>query len=239
MKETVIGLIGASDLDYLINIFAFGRLGYTVFLLSPRLSAYAIAKLLGDAEAQNLLYAPHLQVLASNAATESESGFNLVTMLTRADYDVKDDTTAFFERQNVDPLVVTKKRLIMLHSSGSTGLPKLAHHTNARLLMTTLTAQPLRGLTTFPVFHAYGIVTTVQALWTKKLLYHFNAHAPQTNKTVTAALQASSPEIFYTVPYVLKLIAETSEGLDELRKCQGVSVTGKSSFSDEAFLFKP
>lgn len=211
----------------MVNVFALGRLGYTTFLLSPRLSGHAIVTLLSDAKAQDLLYAPSLRILASSAEIESEIKLNLIPMLTRADYDAINDTTARFERQGIDPLVETKKNLILLHSSGSTGIPKLAHYTNGRLLATLLTAHHSRsGLTTFPLFHAYGFVTIIQAIWTRIPLYLFSGHIPQTNKTVTDALKLWSPEMFYTVPYVLKLISEKEEGLIELRRCKEVSISG-------------
>jgi hypothetical protein len=57
-------------------------------------------------------------------------------------------------------------------------------------------------------------------------MYIFNANVPQTNKALTAAINASRPDIVWTVPYVLKLLAESSDGIDALRRCAVVSSSG-------------
>ena len=38
-EETTAGIHGNSNIDYIITIFGLGRLGYTTFILSPRLPA--------------------------------------------------------------------------------------------------------------------------------------------------------------------------------------------------------
>ena len=48
---------------------------------------------------------------------------------------------------------------------------------------------------------------------------------PQTRGNLVASIRAAQPEMLYTVPYVLKLLAE-SDGVDALRACQVVSTTG-------------
>lgn len=53
-----------------------------------------------------------------------------------------------------------------------------------------------------------------------------NGHVPQTHDTVTAAIKAANPEIVWTVPYVLKLLAEKQNGIDALKKCKMVSSSG-------------
>ena len=60
----------------------------------------------------------------------------------------------------------------------------------------------------------------------RKTIYLFNGRVPQTNKTLTEAINAAEPQIVWTVPYVLKLLAETGEGIDTLRACQVVSSSG-------------
>lgn len=53
-----------------------------------------------------------------------------------------------------------------------------------------------------------------------------NGHVPQTHDTVTAAIKAASPGIVWTVPYVLKLLAEKQDGINALKKCEIVSSSG-------------
>lgn len=214
-----------------MNIFALGRLGYTAFLLSPRLSPYAIAKLLDRVKSRTFVFASQLCSLAQRAAEEPEleTRLQLSALLTRAQYDQPSDNSPPFLRQGVDDKEETKRRLLMLHSSGSTGLPKPAHYTNARLLATLLTAQPLRAFQSIPLFHAHGFITMIQAIWTSKTLYLFNGHVPQTHATILEAIRVCEPEVVYTVPYVLKLLVEgegKEEGLKVLRKVRTVSISG-------------
>lgn len=49
---------------------------------------------------------------------------------------------------------------------------------------------------------------------------------PQTHDTVTKAIAAAKPEIVWTVPYVLKLLAEKSDGIEVLKQCKVVSCSG-------------
>lgn len=45
-------------------------------------------------------------------------------------------------------------------------------------------------------------------------------------QSLTAAINASKPEIVCTVPYVLKLLAESDEGIEALKRCSIVSSSG-------------
>jgi len=70
------------------------------------------------------------------------------------------------------------------------------------------------------------LVTYVQAIYARKTLYLMNGHVPQTHDTVTAAVKAAKPEILWTVPYVLKLLAEKRDGIEVLKRCRMVSSSG-------------
>jgi hypothetical protein len=69
-------------------------------------------------------------------------------------------------------------------------------------------------------------VTYSQAIWSRKTHYFFNSNVPHTNKALTAAINVSKPEIVWTVPYVLKLLAESDEGIEALKRCSIVSSSG-------------
>ena len=114
----------------------------------------------------------------------------------------------------------------MMHSSGSTGLPKPLDYTHKRLLSTLLTAPHLVAFQSVPLFHAQGFLSFIQAIYTRKTLYLFNGNVPQTHETVTAAIRAAKPEFVSTVPYVLKLLAEKRDGIKVLRQCKVVSTSG-------------
>ena len=54
----VAGLLGHSTLDYIISMFALSRLGYTVLLLSPRMTLEAWQHLTKAAKCDIVLYGP-------------------------------------------------------------------------------------------------------------------------------------------------------------------------------------
>jgi acyl-coenzyme A synthetase/AMP-(fatty) acid ligase len=180
--------------------------------------------LLQDAGAKTLLYASQFLDLATKTSEVLSS--SLIPILTREQYDLPDDTTPPFERQGVDGEKENLKKLIMMHSSGSTGLPRPIHYTHKRLLATMLTAQSLIAFQSVPLFHAHGFISFIQAIYKRKCIYMFNGHVPQTHDTVTAAIRAANPEIVWTVPYVLKLLCEKRDGIEVLKKCKVVSCSG-------------
>lgn len=180
--------------------------------------------LLQDAGAGTLLYAPQFHDLATK--TSESLPLRLISILPREQYDLPNDTSPPFERQRVDGEKENAKKLIMMHSSGSTGLPRPIHYTHRRLLATMLTAQDLIAFQSVPLFHAHGFISFIQAIYKRKCIYLFNGHVPQTHDTVTAAIRAANPEIVWTVPYVLKLLAEKRDGIEVLKRCKVVSCSG-------------
>jgi acyl-coenzyme A synthetase/AMP-(fatty) acid ligase len=200
-------------------------LGYTTFILSPRLPVNAIVNLLKDTNATIFLHAP--QHVETASKTAEELPLKLIPVLTRPQYDLP--TTQPFARLNVDPTKENLRKLIIMHSSGSTGLPKPIHYTHHRLLSTVRTAQYLTAFQSVPLFHAHGFVSFVQAIYTRKTLYFFNGHVPQTHQTIVDAIKGvknGGPEMVCTVPYVLKLLAEKREGIEVLKRCKVVSSSG-------------
>lgn len=86
----------------------------------------------------------------------------------------------------------------------------------------------MKGLTTLPLFHTYGTVVVVGAIISGKTVSIFNADLPITGANVTEALRKVESGILYSVPYTLKLVAETQEGIDALKKCKRVQFGGSS-----------
>lgn len=68
----------------------------------------------------------------------------------------------------------------------------------------------------------------------RKCIFLFNGLIPQTNETVTKAIQGARldgkvAEVVWTVPYVLKLLCEggkDGEGVKVLKECKVVSCSG-------------
>ncbi|KAE8441859.1 hypothetical protein EG329_004214 [Mollisiaceae sp. DMI_Dod_QoI] len=242
-SDTVAAIYGPSTLSYILNIFALGRLGYTTFILSPRLPASACISLLSGSNATLLFYAP--QYLSLATATSSShllpQPLALHPILTRPQYDIPTSTPEF-RREGINGAQEAKMILILMHSSGSTGTPKPIHYRHTRLFATFRTAQKMTAFQSVPLFHAHGFISFIQAIFVRKCIYLFNGLMPQTNETVTRAIKGAclpekingngareGAEVVWTVPYVLKLLCEggaKGEGVQVLKRCKLVSCSG-------------
>ncbi|RDW80543.1 hypothetical protein BP5796_05241 [Coleophoma crateriformis] len=222
-EEKVVGIYAPTDLDYLVTIFGLGRLGYTSFLLSPRLPASAVDALLQSTGSSTLFYSSvHRPSIISDSILEK---IKILPLPTCDQYD-NDDVYPPFYRKDLDEEKEHLRRYLMLHISGSTGLPKPIGYTNKRLLGITAGAQDVTSFQSVPFSHAHGLVTYVQAIFHKKTIYMMNGYVAQTHDSVTAAIKASNPGIVWTVPYVLKLLAEKRDSIEVLKRCKKVSSAG-------------
>jgi len=198
--------------------------------LSPKLPVNAVVALLKATNSSRLLYAPQFHHLAIGA--EQELPLEIFPILKRSDYDCPDDTTPEFVREGVDGSKETFRKCVIMHSSGSTGLPRPIDYTHKRLLVTLLTSQDLIAFQSMPIFHAAGFISFIQGIYKRKTIHMFNGNIAQTHDSVTAAIKAAQPEIVWTVPYVLKLLAEKQDGIETLKKCKIVACAG-SRYPDE------
>lgn len=144
----VVGVLGASDLSYLISILAISRLGHSALLLSTRITAEAYESLLSTTKATTLLY--HSQF--KSAAEEV-----LVALPDlRADNicDAKAlPSQPMLRHAELDLDRETHNGSFIIHSSGSTGLPKPIFQTHKASLYAYSQYFGLVGHITLPLFH--------------------------------------------------------------------------------------
>jgi acyl-CoA synthetase (AMP-forming)/AMP-acid ligase II len=227
----VVGICSPTDLDYLVTIFALIRLRYTVFLLSPRLPPSAIRELLTRIQngRRGLLYASQHTSFKLNALSD----FELHPIAQRDEYgNPKHAKTAEVQIEGIDYIKEHHRRCLILHSSGSTGLPKPIDYNHQKLLATGVYAQDATAFITIPFSHSLGMLSYMQAINKRKTIYAMSGYVPQTHDTVTAAVKAANPDIIWTVPYVLKLLAEKPDGINSIKNCRFVS-SGGSKLPDE------
>jgi acyl-coenzyme A synthetase/AMP-(fatty) acid ligase len=227
----VVGICAPTDLDYLINIFALVRLGYTVFQLSPRLAASAIKELLFAIQEGRhaLLYCPEYKTLKPSAL----DGLELHQMITREEFEAPQNGDASeLQRMNIDHEKEHTRRCLILHSSGSTGLPKPIDYNHQKLLISGVYAQDATAFISMPFSHALCMMSYMQAISARRTMYAISGYVPQTHDTLTAAIIEAKPDIMWTVPYVLKLLAEKQDGIDAIKSCRFVS-SGGSRLPDE------
>ena len=120
----------------------------------------------------------------------------------------------------------------IVHSSGSTGLPKPIYQTHRQCLSNYATGSGMRALVTLPLFHNHGLATMFRGMVTGKRTAVYNANLPLTNKHLITAMRAADFESFHCVPYALKVLAETPEGVAELAKAKLVLFGGSSCPDD-------
>lgn len=220
-------MLGPSNLDYAIALLALSRMGFAVLFLSTRLSTDAYAALLGKTECTRMVTtASWTQTVTELQVLQPLETFPL---LDRSVYGNPSGPRFVreVELQN-EPSSVA----FIIHSSGSTGHPKPILQTHSACLGNYAVGSGLRAMVTTPLFHNSGISTLFRGITACRRTVFTNAAKPLTNAILVAAMRAMQPESFHAVPYTLKLLAESTEGIEELAKCSVVIVGGSPTPDD-------
>ncbi len=148
-------------------------------------------------------------------------------MLRRIDFDVPNTTSQPpFERDIIDRDAEHASVALILHSSGSTGLPKPLHLSHRGVLNMLLSGTEWHTFNPLPWYHIYGLSTSLQAMYLRRKTHLFGTQIPLTAENLVSCLEITQPEICHMVPYTLKLVAELPRGIELLRKCQRVTSGG-------------
>ena len=213
-----------SNLEFIVTFFALMRLGYTVLCLSLRIPPVAVESLLHASDCDTIIHARGPQISSTIEEVQKTYPIHASFILSRNEWDKPKDEPRF--KRDIDVMAENLKSALILHSSGSTGLPKPLRLSHRALMTHPPQGSGLKCFNALPWYHMYGLSTSFQAMWWRKTAYLWNAALPLTNKHLTSVLQTVKPEAVHAVPYVLKLIAETREGVDELKACKLVTGAG-------------
>jgi hypothetical protein len=121
---------------------------------------------------------------------------------------------------------------LLMHTSGTTGLPKLVPLCTSDWI--TLTRRIIGRvnlpdtLSTLPIYHSHGQGLLIRSLVAGTKLALMNALRPITAGTVLAGLDKSGVSALDTDPYTLKILAEAPEGIERLARLWFVSVGGSA-----------
>ncbi|KAJ6117340.1 hypothetical protein N7512_007065 [Penicillium capsulatum] len=159
-------------------------------------------------------------------------GCSSFSMLQRVDWFHRLASVPRFERSNVDLAHESGKMAWILHSSGSTGFPKPIFLTNYQTLANWRKSFGFRLFTISPLFHSHALMELGRAFYTRATAFLGNHSLPVTYQNLLDALQAAKPQQFSAVPYVIKLLAEKPEGIQELAKPELVLFGGSSCPDD-------
>lgn len=119
----------------------------------------------------------------------------------------------------------TNKIALIMHSSGSTGLPKPVYLSHSNVLCHPLQGAGVDNFSALPLYHMYGISTMLQAMYMKRTAYLFNQSLPMTSDNLIKAIDVTRPQAVHTVPYALSLTAEKGQGVEILRNCKFVTAS--------------
>lgn len=224
----MVAILAPSNLDYIVSIFALSRIGFAVLFLSTRLSTEAYVNLLKKTKCRKLVIGDHYTKAAGKI--QSEYPISITGLVEQSEYQSAKLAQPRF------PAVkwpgAGKCVSFIIHSSGSTGLPKPIFQTHAACLANYSTGIPHRAFLTLPLFHNHGISTLFRALVAGKRVALYNSNLPLSGSTLTDAMEAVQPESLHCVPYALKLMAESGRGIEVLQRCKLVLFGGSSCPDD-------
>ncbi|PNS20352.1 hypothetical protein CAC42_5802 [Sphaceloma murrayae] len=232
-KPEVIALLGVSNLQYFITALALSKLGMTVLFLSTRLSDAAYVNLFDLTGCTTLLVDPATSSSARSRFSSYE-GLRIHDILDSKQFlwSIEDGLVDTRMDQHLDAHIENLHISWIIHSSGSTGLPKPIYQTHAAALRNYTHNFGLKGFITLPLFHAHGLSSVFRSITSKKQIFIYPAHLPLTGPNLMKTLLTYDFEIFYGVPYALKLLSETEAGLRVLSRLKLV-MFGGSSCPDE------
>jgi acyl-CoA synthetase (AMP-forming)/AMP-acid ligase II len=225
----VVALLAPSNLDYVATIFALSRLGFAVLLLSNRLATEAYVSLLQKTKCNRIISSDN-QTKAV-AAIQFEMKLFQYPVLKQSDYDIKPALFPRFPKAVSGPSAISQIAFI-IHSSGSTGLPKPIFQTHGACLSNYSSSFGYRAFLTLPLYHNHGLSSFFRAVYSGKEISMFNANLPLSGSNLIEAMTAVKPESFHGVPYALKLLAETERGVQVLKDCRLVLFGGSSCPDD-------
>lgn len=231
-KPAVIGLLGPSNLEYLITMLALTKLGHTVMFMSTRISQEAHASLLNTTGSRHIVIDESFADMAAALKRDNIPDLAVIPIAGAEDYDQPIDACSANMDTRMDhelDVAVEQSHVAwIIHSSGSTGLPKPIFQTQRAALKNYATNMNMRGFITLPLFHAHGIGSLFRAVDSRKQIHLYNAKLPLAKQYLVDIIKKHDFEIFYGVPYVLNLLAEDEEGLDLLARFKIVMFGGSS-----------
>ena len=231
-KPPVIALLGPTDLGYIITFFALARLGFTSLCLSPRLAPNAYEKLIRETGAVAIIFKMSLQTASVITQLQDSVQIKTIVQTSRADFDKPTWTDPKFQRPNINRDAEKEWTLAVLHSSGTTGLPKPIYLSHRRIMVKLPAPKGQKALSTFPFFHGYGQGIVIHGIVQRLTVYMYNPNLPVTAESVIKILNHIRPEVLHVVPYTMELLAQSEAGIDAMKKCERLVFSGSAAPDD-------
>lgn len=226
-ERTIVALYAESDLSYGVTMLALLRLGYKVMTISARLGVMACKGLLDSVDCRRVFFGSASRFKSTiGEACSAKPNMILRPMLKRSEFDRPESPVEPLMRSISDKEADQNEIALIMHSSGSTGLPKPLYQCHAGFLADLLFGMGCHAFNPLPWFHLHGLLTSFQAMYKRKVAHLWNAHVPMTAEKMISAIKDVKPEILHCVPYILKIIAEVPDGIELMRGCKYVTSGG-------------
>ncbi|KAL3462250.1 hypothetical protein BJX64DRAFT_288581 [Aspergillus heterothallicus] len=209
-KGAPVALLLESDVGLWIHEMALLGMGVPVLLISARLSATAVHSLLERTSACAILVSRRLEATAREAAQGVAKGIPVHSPVPFEALLSKDPQTYTTICHPNHYISESDRDVVILHSSGTTGLPKpiyvshrhLLSYVNNHCLHDEAQAQAI-NLSTLPLYHGFGYVAPALAMGVgKTVCFPPGSVVPSATSTL-ALLSASRASSLMTVPSIL------------------------------------
>jgi acyl-CoA synthetase (AMP-forming)/AMP-acid ligase II len=230
-EKFVVAIIGTSSLEYYLTFLSLQRLGITTFFISPRLADSGYIHLLKVTKCEIAIasgpsYAT-LERLHKNGSLPDS--FTLLPMI---DQRGLSQECGNIDPSTFEPLCFDQNPGFIIHSGGTTGLPKpvplVASAWLAQASDIVRRIPRVDTLSTLPLFHSFGLATLLRGLVGGTRLSLLNASRPVTATNVINCLSITNSEALVTVPYTLKFLVEADGGLENLGALRQVINAGSA-----------
>ncbi|PTB42567.1 hypothetical protein M441DRAFT_137694 [Trichoderma asperellum CBS 433.97] len=231
-----VALLMESDFGLIVHQFALVSMGIPPLVLSARLSPEAIFHLLKSTEASSL-------IISQRIAQATKGAFGSVKLIDihvgqpySSFYDVAEDKRV--KREAVYPDNVDAN-ILLLHSSGTTGLPKPIALTHRQLVFSVShgdfdTEEEAQGIviSTLPLFHGFGLLAPGLSMSIGKTVCFPASDRIPDAQSIVDLVNTSGATGMMTVPFLLEDMAALPNevGLKTLAKLDFVG-TGGSALS--------
>ncbi|RMZ43874.1 putative NRPS-like protein biosynthetic cluster [Aspergillus flavus] len=236
--------IGANDIRYVVFYLACMKTGYAALLPSTRNSIIATSHVLSATECSKVVYSAERHKIAEEIG-DSVQNVRLYEIPSLWEvFGAPAEPYAF----NANFYDLQNKPCIIIHSSGTTGLPKPVYLTNGffsvidnfprtptppgRLNKSiTSVAQGRRLFTMAPMFHLMGLVILSGAIFHNTPVV-LSPERPMTPGLLSQILETARPEVAMLTPSVIQELSAFQEGLEGLQKFKAI-VFGGAPLSPE------
>ncbi|BCS11960.1 putative NRPS-like protein biosynthetic cluster [Aspergillus luchuensis] len=214
LRDKTVAILSQSDLNMVVTFFSLARLGCIVMMLSSRLSADACVSLLDTVGCTTIPY----------GRTPTRKPVFCSPIGTSMNQPMEKPGPVNFPLQTAN--IRKSDTAVILHSSGSTGLPKPLYLSNNALVSQMRYGPGLSSFNSLPWYHLYGLTTALQAMYSCNTAFMWDVSRPLTANSLTQALDIAKPASVHCVPYTLQLLIETPNGIDRRRSCKMATYGG-------------